>query len=440
MRTAIGIVRVSATAGREGEAFASPHEQRHRITADCERRDISLLRTIDEMDVSGGTPLAKRHGLRGAVEAIEAGEADVLVVAYFDRLVRSITVQEEIVRRVETAGGRVLAVDFGEITHDTAAQWLSGTMLGAVNEYTRRSIRERTRGAQERAVARGVPPWPNVTPGYQRKGDGRYEPSPAAPAVREAFAMRAEGARVADVRTHLERHGVKLSYHGVCYLLASRVVLGEIHFGKLENLGAHEPIVDRGTWDTVQRVKVPRGRAAKSPRLLARLGVLECGSCGSLMVIGGQNRWPYYRCNRVREDCPQRVAISAPMAEGIVVAAVREALAGIEEGASADDDARDAEEALDRAQADLDGAIRAFSVVDGEPVALERLAQLRDARDHARARAQELRGLSRALTVSVSDWEALSFEGRRELLRLVVARAVVMPGRGPGRVSIELVK
>jgi hypothetical protein len=38
---------------------------------------------------------------------------------------------------------------------------------------------------------------------------------------------------------------------------------------------AHEPIVDGELFGRVQRVKIPRGRKAKSDRLLARLGVLR---------------------------------------------------------------------------------------------------------------------------------------------------------------------
>ena len=63
--------------------------------------------------MSGGAPLAQRPGLRRAVEMVEAGQADVVVVAYFDRLVRSLAVQAEVVERVERAGGAILAVDVG---------------------------------------------------------------------------------------------------------------------------------------------------------------------------------------------------------------------------------------------------------------------------------------------------------------------------------------
>ncbi|MGD0455547.1 MAG: recombinase family protein, partial [Solirubrobacteraceae bacterium] len=70
-------------AGRDGESFASPDEQRQRIEVECERDGLNLLDVIPELDVSGGTPLAKREGLRTAVERVEAGEAQVVVAAYF---------------------------------------------------------------------------------------------------------------------------------------------------------------------------------------------------------------------------------------------------------------------------------------------------------------------------------------------------------------------
>jgi site-specific DNA recombinase len=228
-RRAIGIVRVSQY--RDGE---SPAEQRDRITAACERDGLELVAVHDELDVSGATPLAQRDGLRRAVEAVEAGEADVVVAAYFDRLVRSLRVQDELVTRVEAADGRVLALDTGEVTNGSAGQWLSATMLGAVSEYYRRSIRERSAEAQRRAIARGVPPWARVTPGYCKLADGRYEPDPVtAPIVAEAFRMRAEGATVAEVRMFLRDHGIGLTYTGVVALLRSTVVLDEIHFRQL---------------------------------------------------------------------------------------------------------------------------------------------------------------------------------------------------------------
>jgi DNA invertase Pin-like site-specific DNA recombinase len=342
-RRAIGIVRVSQVNGRDGGAGEwSPDEQLGRIRVECEREGLRLVDVHEELDVSGGTPLERRDGLRQAVEAIENGPADMIAAAYFDRLFRSLTVQTEVVERVERAGGQVLAVDVGQGTNGTAAQWVSGSMLGLVSEYQRRTAAERSAEAQTRAVARGIVPWPNIPPGYDRVRDKPLVPNADAPTVVEAFRMRADGATVAEVRTFLGAHGIRRSYHGVGSMLASRVYVGEIHFGDLVNLSAHPAIVDSDTFRRVQRMKVSRGRKAKSDRLLARLDVLRCDSCGARMVVGSANHgsYPLYRCPPTG-DCTRRVTISAEIVEKIVADDVRRALADAEGRASVENNARD---------------------------------------------------------------------------------------------------
>jgi site-specific DNA recombinase len=438
---ALGIVRVSQVKGREGDSFASPAEQRERIAQACERDGMVLLKVVDELDVSGGTPLAKRAGLRGAVETIEAGAADVLVAAYFDRLVRSLKVQAEVVERVEAAGGRVLALDVGAVTNGTAGQWLSATLLGTVAEYYRRSSGERVGAAQARAVARGVPTYPNVPPGYVRGAGGTLERDPRlAAVVADMFERRAAGATIGELRDFLRAHGIARSAHGVQSMLASRVYLGELHFGALHNLTAHEPIVDRATWQRVQRVRTARGPRPKSERLLARLGVLRCGTCDARMVVGSANHggYPLYRCPP-NGDCPRRVTVSAKLVERVVVETVCAELADVEGRASAAGEAQAAELAAERAQADLDAAVRAFAGLEDEASVRERLGELRERRDRARDRADELRGTRTALTVSVDDWDRLTVDERRALVRAVVARVMIAPGRGAGRVRVELV-
>jgi hypothetical protein len=253
--------------------------------------------------------------------------------------------------------------------------------------------------------------------------------------------MRASGATVREVRAFLGERGITRSYHGVSSLLGSRLVLGEIHFGDLVNLEAHPAIVDRETWTRVQRAKIPRGRKPKSERLLARLEVLRCASCGARMVVGSANHGKYtlYRCPPTG-SCERRVTISAELVEGVVVDAVRRALAGAKGRASAEHGAREAERALDCAQVDLDAAIRAFSGFEDETAARDRLVELRETRDQARERVDRLSGTRTVTTISATaDWDLLKLDERRALIRAVVERVTVAPGRGAGRVTVELV-
>lgn len=432
-KRAVGIVRVSQVNGREGESFASPGEQRQRIATACESDGIDLVEVIEELDVSGGTPLARRGGLRRAVEAVEQGKAEVVAVAYLDRLCRSLAVQGEVVERVERAGGLVLAVDIGQVTGKSAGQWLSGTLLGMVSEYQRRTIGERSGQAQARAVARGVVPWPRLPPGYRRGEDGRLVPDEDAPAVAGAFALRADGQSIAEVRAHLVARGVIISYGQVKGMFASRLVLGEIHFGRLApNLHAHPPIVERDLWERVQRVSAPRGRQVASERLLARLAVLRCASCSSRLVVGSQvrdgRRYDDYRCPCASGDCPRRVGISATVAEAVVIAAMREALDGCVGFRAARDNLTAARTAARRAQDDLDGALRTLADFSDEPAAVERLVELRRRRDEARDQLDAMAPADDDVLVLLGqEWDELSVGDQRRCIRATIDRVVVRP-------------
>ena len=250
--------------------------------------------------------------------------------------------------------------------------------------------------------------------------------------------MRLEGATIATIRAYLRKHRVKLSYHGVQSLFGSRLLLGELRFGTMLNEDAFAPVIDAETWQRLQRVAVPRGRRAKSERLLARLGVLRCGTCDSRMVVGSsQAQYSLYRCPPVG-DCPQRVTISAQVAERVVVEAVKDQVAGIKGRASVESGVGDAAEELVRCQEALDKGIRTLAGLEDEEAARERLQGLRAARDQARERHDELLAASApAITVSAGDWEVLTLDERRALIRAVVERVVVSPGRGSDRIAVE---
>jgi site-specific DNA recombinase len=440
-KRAVGVVRVSRVGDRSGEQFVSPSEQADRIRSACVRDGLKLIETLEELDVSGGAALERRPGLKRAVEMVEAGEADVVVVAFFDRLVRSLAVQAEVVSRVEAAGGAILAVDVGAVTHASSAQWLSASMLGAVAEYARRATAERTQDAKRRAVDRGVPPFPNVPPGYDRLADGSIKPGKQACAIRAAFKARARGATVMEVRDLLRQRGVERSFHGTTSLLASRIYLGELRFGELVNLDSHKPIVDAETFAAVQRMKSPRGRRAKSDKLLARLGVLRCATCGTPMVVGTTRQqgkpYSFYRCPPVG-DCPRRVTVSCDLAEHVIVDAVKTILEGARGTASIGRAAQDAERDLSAAEQELNAAVEAFSGLDDVPAARTRLLELREARDNARDRLADLQAAEApAITVTADDWDILTAAEQRALIRAVLDRAEVAPGRGADRIKVH---
>jgi DNA invertase Pin-like site-specific DNA recombinase len=433
---AIGVVRVSEV-GKRGDRLASPDQQAERIAALCEREGITLLRTLPEIDVSGGSPLAKRPGLRLAVEAVESGEANIVVVAYFDRLVRSLKIQEEVVSRVEKAGGRVLAADIGAVTGDTAAQWLSATMLGMVAEYMRRATAERTKDAQRRAVEEfNRAPCPLI-PGLRRRQDGTIELHPEeAPIVKRAFEMRVEGASLRVIHRFLDDHGIKRgSLNTRALMLRSPFAKGEIVWG--EYRGVCPAIVDRDLFDRVQQTVVSRGRNGKSERLLARLDILRCGTCGGRMSATSKDggRYPFYRCTGI--DCERRATVSARLVEERVVTEVQRLAAGILGRASSNSRARELKVVAVRDQAILDAKIRTLSGLEDEPATVQRLQELRAVRDASRdaARAAERKSTTLEITAD-RNWDDLTLPERRALIKALIEHVSVLPGRRPDRLRI----
>jgi hypothetical protein len=239
-------------------------------------------------------------------------------------------------------------------------------------------------------VARGVYPHPKIPVGYVRGENGVLVVEPAAArVVVQAFKGRDRGASLVEIQALLAGNGIERALSGVAWMLRSRMYLGEIHFGELHNTHAHDAIIkDRGLFERVQRRTVSRGRQAKSERLLARLGVLRCGTCRSRMVINSDSG--SYSCGDTSANrCQRRAAVKADRVEAIVLDALRaySATADAPRRNSRKRQIREADEAIERANADLDGTIRQLGELGllGRPASQETLEKLTTALDDAHA-------------------------------------------------------
>jgi hypothetical protein len=262
------------------------------------------------------------------------------------------------------------------------------TCSGRCSNHFAEITGEKVTAAQARAVARGVYPHPKVPVGYVRGETGVLVVEPAAAkVVVQAFKRRDRGASLVEIQAWLAGNGIERALSGVSWMLRSRMYLGEIHFGELHNTHAHEAIIkDRRLFERVQRRTVSRGRQAKSDRLLARLGVLRCGTCGSRMVINSDSG--SYRCGDTSADrCRRRAAVKADRVEAMVLDAVRAYSASADAlgRASRRQQIREADEAIKRANANLDDTIRQLGELGplGRPASQETLEKLTTALDDA---------------------------------------------------------
>jgi DNA invertase Pin-like site-specific DNA recombinase len=446
---------------RSDDGSLSVPDQMNTMGSDVDRRGWVVGNRYSETDVSGQRPLSRRTGLLRAVEDVEAGRAQVVMVAYFDRLCRSLKTQIEVVDRVEAAGGIIQVAHGSTISHATPTDRLTSTMLGAVAEYVALTAGERTVVSKQRNIDKGVPPFPKITPAYVRREDGTLEPHPTnAPLVREAIAMRTRKtpASFVEIARWLNEQPLvttdedgnectlRITPSGVKSMLGSKLLIGEIHFGDFTpNLHAGASwggtITDRVTFRKMQSLRASRGRYAQSDRLLARQSVLRCKTCDARMTVtymgSDGKKYAYYICGD--KLCTRRALVSADVAEQTVVERAIEIALKLKAAGSAtnEDEIEQARLARDVAETTLANAIKTLIGLDSETATREVLDELTAERDAAVDRHERLLAFTTPdLTVTAADWPDLSLDARREIIRIVIDRAVVTPGRGPGRVHV----
>jgi DNA invertase Pin-like site-specific DNA recombinase len=330
-----GYVRVSDVRGRSGPSFISPALQRERIEAWCDLYNARLGAVFEELDESGRR--ADRPLLEQALERIELGASDGIIVAFLSRFGRSLADSTKHLARIQAAGGTFISVQ-EQFDLDTDHGRLMLRQMLAYNEYESDRIRSNWDDARRRATARGVHNGPYPPVGYKRRPDGRLRVDyRTAEHIRRAFAMRVDGASLADVGRYLREHRVRSGRRTMVWqpssverIFASRVYLGEIHNGPYVCVDAHPALVDPVTWRLA--VHQPAQRA-EAPRPGLLYGILRCATCRAYLTLwsgrsDGIDRM--YRCGRQfkqRGACPHRAWITAStmdaLAEDLLFAAAR---------------------------------------------------------------------------------------------------------------------
>lgn len=185
--------------------------QRAEIEAWARREGHRVVLWCSDEGVSGTTEAVDREGLSTALNALEDGRVDGIVVARLDRLARLLTVQEAILAGAWSRGGRVYSADTGEVLQDDPDDPMRRAIrgfVGVASELERGLIAVRMR--QGRAVKRhaggyadGAPPFGKVA----RHGNLVDDPTEAA-AVARIVELRRAGQSFRAITAALEAEGI----------------------------------------------------------------------------------------------------------------------------------------------------------------------------------------------------------------------------------------
>jgi DNA invertase Pin-like site-specific DNA recombinase len=315
-----GYVRVSRVGYRGGERFISPSVQRDQILGWATARQARLLEVWEELDESGARP--DRPLLELAVQRIERGVSDGLVVARVDRFGRSLVDALLMIQRIEKAGGLFYSVQDGlDISTDTGRLVLR--IMLSMAEWELDRIRAQWQEAKARAVYRGAFTGAWTPPGYRKTRAGRLRLDPnVAPIIAEAFRLRATGAPMLEVCRLLEAHHVRTGKGNRCWsvtsatrALASPVYLGHVRYGAYINDHAHPALVDGATWEAAQRPRMIKAPPRFPKAFLS--GLVRCAACGMTMSpsvrYDCETEFVMYACRKyyAAGSCPEPAYISS---------------------------------------------------------------------------------------------------------------------------------
>jgi site-specific DNA recombinase len=318
MRTADGYVRVSRVAGRTGESFISPDEQRAAITAWAKSNKTKIVEWHEDLDQSGGT--LDRPAFNAALERCRAGLTGGIVAAKLDRLTRSVVGLASLLDDAAEHGYNVVALDLGLDLRSPNGE-LVANVLGSVAQWERKRRADDWEVARRNAIERGIPNG-RAPFGYRKRPDGRLEVDEAEAAiVREAFRQRAAGVPFAAIgRANGWSHSTARQ------ILANEAYLGVVRAGPYMKDGAHPAIVSREEFDAANAARTIRPKAPGAmtrDRLL--LGVARCGGCGKTLKVVTRRRAdgsmvPAYYCkNAASEPCADRAYVHADDLDAFVV-------------------------------------------------------------------------------------------------------------------------
>lgn len=203
----IGYTRVSSD--KQVKEGYSLEDQRALIEKWAADKGHTIVGWYTDEGESGSEGLDSRGGLAAAIDRVEVGDAQALVVLFFDRLARDLLLQLMIQHQLRSVGADVLSVQEPDIEGEPWVRDLFRNIMACFAEYNRMAIRSRMRAGAERAFAAGkVNAFGGRPPFGWRSERRELVPDPDEQAVlRWIFELRDDGLSYAAIAEQLNLEG-----------------------------------------------------------------------------------------------------------------------------------------------------------------------------------------------------------------------------------------
>jgi DNA invertase Pin-like site-specific DNA recombinase len=421
-------VRVSQVAGRGGDSFQSPKQQEDRCRSQLKADGLKVGQVFTDLDQSGAKK--SRPAFDEAMERIGSGKSGGIIVHDLSRFGRNVRNVLDGIDLIEEHGGVFISCA-EKFDTSTSVGRFTLTMFAALRQMEREQTRERWQVSQAEAKKRGVHIGKPRT-GYTRTRDGKLVENEHLAVVREVFALRAsggtwgEGVRLFEARAVPTPRGGPWTRQSVQHIV--------------RNEAYREPDGPIPAWQWKKAQANAGGkRAMRGHGYLLGLGLCRCPSCGTGLVRTHSKGEAYLRCPTVGKG---HVAIQYAKAEDYIVSLAFSHIGPMlreREGG----DGEELRQAVEMARGEVEALEEQIGVTlpaeSKQRVALEQ-AEAALAEWQAQADAPlELSDLLTPLGVRQEVFDKLPMAEKRRVLRQIVKKVVIAPGRGDvgSRLKVE---
>lgn len=206
----VAYIRVSTD--RQAEKGFGLDVQRQTVKAWAKAHGHRLILIACDEGISGTKEAADRPGLTEALQTLQEGRGEGLLVPRLDRLARSLSVQEAALAHVWRSCGHVFSCDTGEVHADSPDDPMRTAlrqMMGVFSQLERSMLTARMSAgrqlkAQRGGYAYGAPPL-----GYRAHDGSLVRDDTEQATLERARQLRAEGKSLRAIASTLEHEGHK---------------------------------------------------------------------------------------------------------------------------------------------------------------------------------------------------------------------------------------
>ena len=295
-------------------------------TTDCKKMAEDLgLHIVDVIEESKSAKHASnRKKFSQMLKDIKTSKYDGIIAWHPDRLCRNMLEAGVIVDMLDNDTIKDLRFVSHQFSNDANGKMLLGMLFVFSKQYSE-SLSERVqRGIDhnlEEGKSSGVPKW-----GYERCDDGLYRPDANFDTIREGWAMRLNGATIREVmhfwvrnnvhrltkKTDKNKNGgrkMDITLSGIARMFHDPLYYGILvqadQSVDLRTIYDFTPMITQEEYNAVQDIGRARSKILtnkKRTTFYPLRGVVHCGVCSNIMVVGKSKsrskiHYLYYRCD-----------------------------------------------------------------------------------------------------------------------------------------------